>query len=196
MITIKVKNFLCKKLGYNNLKPCLEKLDFLEKNGIEAFLKSNFKYDFVLPGGLFLKKVIELCGDDEDMKIFEKTREKLSRKSGHLFVNTNFKRKNEPIFVLAFMEGKRNISIDRKKFDTKEDEFEYVKEYVKNHYKKNNGKLDLWGKIQNYIYKSDWFDKYLVIDKDGNVISQMDEFNLSRAKVMIKNKEINLKEEQ
>jgi len=35
-----------------------------------------------------------------------------------------------------------------------------------------------------------------VIDKDGNVINQMDEFNLSRAKVMIKNKEINLKGEQ
>jgi len=193
MIRIKDKNSLCKKLGYNNLKPCLEKLKFLEENGVEGFIRSNFKYDFVLPSELFLKKVIELCGDDEDMNVLEKTREKLNRKSGRLFVNTDFKRGLQPLFVLAFMEGLRNISINRKNFENKEEELEYVKKYVKNHFKKNNGKLDLWGKIQNYIYKSDWFDKYLVIDKDGNVINQMDEFNPSKAKIFINGKEISIK---
>jgi len=185
MIVIKNKYALYKKLGYNNLKQCLEKLKFLEKNGIEAFLKTNFKYDFVLPNELFLKKVIELCGDDEDMKIFEKTREKLSRKSGHLFVNTNFKRSSLPIFVLAFMQGLRNILIDRTNFKNKKEELAYIRNYVKKHYKENSGKLKLWGNIQNYIYKSDSFDKYLVIDKDGNVINQMDEFNLSIAKIQV-----------
>ncbi|AZV46110.1 hypothetical protein C3L23_02130 [Nautilia sp. PV-1] len=193
MISFKDKNSLCKKLGYNNLKPCLEKLKFLEKNGIEAFLKTNFKYDFVLGSELFLKKVIELYGNDEDMKIFEKTREKLSRKSGHLFVNTNFKRVSQPIFVLAFMEGLRNILIDRASFENKEEELAYIRKYVKKHYKENNGKLELWGNIQNYIYKSEWFDKYLVIDKDGNVINQMDEFNPSKAFLKINGKNIEIK---
>ncbi|GAB6073612.1 hypothetical protein [Nautilia lithotrophica] len=196
MISFKDKKSLCKKLGYNKLKPCLEKLEFLEKNGIEAFLKTNFKYDFVLGSELFLKKVIELCGDDKDMKIFEKIREKLSRKSGHLFVNTNFKRISQPIFVLAFMEGLRNISIDRTSFENKEEELAYIRNYVKKHYKENNGKLKLWGNIQNYIYKSDRFNKYLVIDKDGNVINQMDEFNPSKAIMFINGKEIKIKEEK
>ena len=37
-----------------------------------------------------LKKVNALCGNEKDMQIFEK-KEKLSRKSGHLFVNTKKK---------------------------------------------------------------------------------------------------------
>lgn len=153
MTSVKDKKALCKKLGYNNLKPCMEKLEYLEKNGIESFLKANFKYDFVWSSELFLKKVIELCGDEEDMKIFEKIREKLSREPGHLLVNTNFRRNNEPVFVLAMCEGLRNIRIDRKEFESKDEELEYVKNFVKNHYQENNGELKIWKTIQNYIYK-------------------------------------------
>jgi len=108
-------------------------------------------------------------------------------------VNTNFKRSSQPIFVLAFMEGLRNILIDRTSFENKKEELAYIRNYVKKHYKENSGKLELWGKIQNYIYKSDWFDKYLVIDKDGNVINQMDEFNPSRAFLKINGKNIEIK---
>ena len=171
------KKEVCRKLGYHNLSPCLEKIEYLEKYGIEEYLKKNFKYDFVLGSELFLKKLIEIYGDEEDMKTFEKVREKLSRKPGYLFVNTNFKRVNQPIFVLAFMEGLRNLSIDRKEFENKEEELEYVKNLVKNHYKEHNGELKLWGKIQNYIYKSEWFEKFLVIDKNGNIIKEIEEFN-------------------
>ncbi|GAB6044509.1 hypothetical protein JCM11957_01070 [Caminibacter profundus] len=118
----------------------MEKLEYLEKNGIESFLKTNFKYDFILGVELFLKKVIELCGNDEDMKIFEKVIEKLSRKPGYLFVNTNFKRSQEPIFVLVVMESRRNLRIDRKEFENKKEELEYVKNYVRNHYEKKQRK--------------------------------------------------------
>jgi hypothetical protein len=185
MIEIKDKQNLCKKLGYNNFKPCLEKLNYLEKHGIEEFLKANFGYDFVLPSELFLKKVIELYGDEEDKKLFEKIREKLSRKPGHLFVNTNFKRRSEPIFALAAFEGLRNIYIDRKEFENKEEELEFVKNFIKNHYKENNGNLKIWRDIKNYIYKSDSFDKYLVIDKNGNIVDELDKFNPSIATLSV-----------
>jgi len=167
---IENKNALCKKLGYNNLALCLEKLYFLEKNGIEEFLKFKFKYDFVLPSELFLKRVIELYGSSEDMKNFEEVREKLSRKPGRLFINTNFKRKSEPIFVLAFMEGKRNILIERKEFKDKNEELKFVKSFIKRHYEENKGVLPLWGEIQNYVYESESFDKKLVFDVEGDII--------------------------
>jgi len=179
------KREFCRKLGYYNLAPCLEKLEYLEKYGIEKYLKKNFKYDFVLGSELFLKKVIEMYGCEEDIKIFEKVREKLSRKPGYLFVNTNFKRTTQQIFVLAFMEGLRNLSIDRKEFENKEEELEYVKKFVKNHYKEHSGELKLWGKIQNYIYKSEWFDKFLVIDKNENIIKEIEEFNPSIATIYV-----------
>jgi len=46
MINFKNKNSLCKELGYNNLKPCLEKLKFLEKNKIKEFFEKTFKKVF------------------------------------------------------------------------------------------------------------------------------------------------------
>lgn len=186
MIVIKDKKALCKKLGYHNLKPCIKKLEFLEENGIEEFLKANFGYDFVFSSELFLKKIIELYGNEVDKKLFEETREKLSRKPGYLFVNTNFRRNNEPIFVLAMCEGIRNIGINRKEFENKNEELEFVKNFVKNHYKENNGKLKIWKDIQNYIYKSDSFDKDLVIDKDGNIVNKIDEFRPNIATLTIK----------
>ena len=70
MIQIKNKNELCKKLGYNDLYPCLEKIKYLENYGIEEYLNKNFKYDYVLGGEIFLKKLIELCGEKEDMEKF------------------------------------------------------------------------------------------------------------------------------
>jgi len=184
------KKEICKKLGYHNPKKCLEKLEYLEKNGIENFLKHNFKYDFILSSELFLKKVLEMYGDEEDMKLFKKTKEKLSRSSGNLFINTDFKRISEPIFVLAMMEGVRNISIDKREFENIEEELEYIKNFVKNHYQKNNGTLKIWRNIVSYIYTSDSFDKKIVFDTEGNIIDEVDNFIHSKATIKIKNKEI------
>jgi len=63
----------------------------------------------------------------------------------YIFVNTNFKRKNEPIFALAFMESGRRISIPKEQFAFKSDDeiFELVSKIVKKHYKENEGKLQL-----------------------------------------------------
>ncbi len=174
MIKIKDRISLCKKLGYIDVRPCLKKIEYLEQNGIEEFLRYQFSYDFHLGSEVFLKKVLELCGDEKNLKLFEKIREKLSKKPGRLFVNTNFQKKSQPIFSLVAMEGVRNILIDRRSFENKDQELEYIKFYVKRHYLENKGKLKLWGKIENYIYKSDWFDNYIVLDKDGNILKKGD----------------------
>ncbi len=100
-----------------------------------------------------------------------------------MFVETNFKRANQPIFALAIMEGKRNFKIDRYKFKNKDEELEFVKDFVKKHYKENNGKIELWGKIKHYVYKSDWFNKYLIIDIDGNIITEVYDYRFYKASI-------------
>jgi hypothetical protein len=185
MIKIKDKTQLCKKLGYNDIAPCIEKINYLEKHGIEEYLKRNFKYDFVLGAEMFLKELIKLYGENEDKEKFEKIREKLSRKPGLLYVNTNFKRNSEPIFVLAAMSSLRNITIDRKNFENKDEELKFISNFIRNHYKNNNGKLKMWGKISNYIYKSEWFDKYLVFDIKGNIIEEIENFTPSNAAIKV-----------
>ena len=187
-MNIKNKENFCKKLGYKNLSPCIEKINFLEKYGIEKYLKQNFKYDFVLGSEMLLKKIIESFGSEKDKKDYKTIKDKLNRKSGHLFVNTHFKRLSQPIFMLAFMESLRKILIYRKEFNSFKEELEYIKSFVKKHYQKNNGQLDFWGKIKNYHYKSDWLD--IVLDKEGNIINQNS--SIQKAKIMKKNKEIKL----
>ena len=90
----------------------------------------------------------------------------------YIFVNTNFKRKGEPIFVLAFLEAKRRISITDELASTNQEELfqnigAYVKNhYVKNHYVQNNGDLGTWGKIINYQVHLQ--DKVYLFDIKGN----------------------------
>ncbi|MBD3795965.1 MAG: hypothetical protein IE881_08580 [Epsilonproteobacteria bacterium] len=86
----------------------------------------------------------------------------------YIFVNTNFKRKGEPIFVLAFLEAKRRISItDELAASTNQEElFQIIGAYVKNHYEQNNGDLGTWGKIVNYQVHLQ--DKVYLFDIKGN----------------------------
>lgn len=185
MIKINNKEQFCKSIGYNNTKPCIKKLEFLEKHGIEKYLQTKYKYDFVLGSEILLKKVIEAFGNKEDRKLFEYIRDRLSRDVGYLFIETNFKRASQPIFVLAIMEGSRNFKIDRYKFKNKEEELKFIKDFVKKHYKENSGKIELWGKIKHYVYKSDWFDNYLIIDIYGNIINEVDDYRFYKASISI-----------
>ena len=185
MIKINNKTQICKKLGYNNITPCIEKINYLEKYGIEEYLKINFKYDFILGAEMFLKELIKLCGEKEDINTFEKIRNKLSKKPGLLYVNTNFKRNSQPIFALAAMSSLRNVTIDRKNFENKDEELKYVSNFIKNHYKENNGKLKMWGKIINYVYKSDAFKKYLIFDTEGNITQKTNDFTPANATIKV-----------
>jgi len=180
MIRVHDRMELCKKLGYHNMGTCLKKIDHLEQNGIENFLCKEFEYDFVLGKEFFLKKVIELYGSEKDMEIFKNWTEKVHKKPGHLFVNTGLIKTSQPVFALAALEKMKNIPIHRRVFKDKNEEIEYVRFYVKRHYREND-LLKPWGKIINYIYKSDCFEKYLILDKNGNIVGKMENFDIQKA---------------
>ena len=89
----------------------------------------------------------------------------------YIFVNTNFKRKSEPVFALAFLEHRRRLSLpkDDLVFKTDKEIFKIIGNIVKNHFIKTNGKIDLWGKITNYNYHHKDGKSY-VFDTDGNMV--------------------------
>lgn len=102
------------------------------------------------------------------------TNNHIKSQGSYIFVNTNFRRNNEPIFLLASLESKRRISIlnlDELIIRNKEEIFEYLGNIIKNHYKKNRGKLDIWGKIVNYqVHLKE--DLYL-FDTNGSYLENM-----------------------
>jgi len=107
----------------------------------------------------------------------------------YIFIDTNFKRQNQPLFTLALLEGQRHITLS--KYDVLKnatDELDRVKHIVRDHYKKSGGQLPFWGKIHRYIYVYGANQK-LVIIPDGRAISPTD-CQLQKATLTIKGKDI------
>jgi len=118
----------------------------------------------------------------EEELALQKEQKKL--RSVYIYVNTNFKRTSEPIFVLAAMEYIRRLKVkDMLLFQTDDEMFETISTVVKNHYNENDGKLNLWGDIVSYNYHH-YDGKQYVFDKDGNIIN--DVVSESKATVSIK----------
>jgi len=107
----------------------------------------------------------------------------------YIFIDTNFKRQNQPVFMLAILEGQRHISLS--KYDVEREqlaELKRVKHIVLDHYKDNGGKLSFWGEIQRYIYVYG-DDQKLALYPDGRVVSA-DDSQLQMATLTIGGKDI------
>jgi len=105
---------------------------------------------------------------EEELKI---KKELLKFKDSYIFINTNFRRKSQPIFALAFCEGQRNIALDKNNLIFKSDKevFQIISDTIKNHYISTNGKIGIWGNVVNYAYHHN-DGKVYVFDKYGNQI--------------------------
>lgn len=80
----------------------------------------------------------------------------VARRHAHspsMFVDTGFKRKNEPVFVLAAMESKRWISFERSFRDLSAiRQICVAGERARAHFEIHAGILPLWGVIQRYVF--------------------------------------------
>ncbi len=171
---------LLRSLGYRDLRKGEESLsDFLSAGSLKNWL-AHGHYDFVHSSGSFVKKLASLAGVDPiaiDRIIKEeaKRREILSRlQTPYIFVDTRFRRKNEPIFALAFMEGKRRIALDKEAvYDRSlEETLQEVSQIIREHYRNTGGKLNLWGKIHEYRYHH-LDGRTFRFDTEGHLIEEL-----------------------
>ena len=124
----------------------------------------------------FLKRLCEvLCLDTETAwreikKISDGLFEIRTRYQPWIWVDTGFKRVNEPIFALAAMEQFRRIPIPELAGLPLDEQIEKVKKWIVRHYQENGGALMIWGKIQKY-----WFhygeDQVIAFSPDGTVLA-------------------------
>jgi hypothetical protein len=90
-------------------------------------------------------------------------------KNCYLFINTNFKRKSEPIMALIFMQSKIYIApknIGNLYFKTDDEILTIVSNYVKDDYFTCNGNIVIFGKIDSY-YWHNTDGKVYRFDKNG-----------------------------
>ena len=188
-------NQLVKPLGYNSPAKAIKRLKALiSAANVENWLRQG-GYDFVHSNQSFLMKLCEVLDLDENLylPVIDNIRENLKKLSSmpqpYIFVNTNFKRSSEPIFALAFMEGQRRIYIDKLDVLNSLDEgISIAIQLVREHYKKSNGTLKMWGKIDNYVYHVN--NKKYVLTHRGEVLDAPPEIPESRTSLFIGNREI------
>ncbi len=184
---------LLKGMGYASTKNGLKTLEkFLGCNDICNWLRTG-SYDFHYTSKEFLEKLSTKLSIDPSLYIAainrcQKIDNELKKISGcHVYVNTNFHRANEPIFVLATMEGRRRLVPDKQElmFKTDAQIFDFISNLVKKHYSRTRGNLLIWGKIDNYVYHH--FDgKQYVFDNNGSLLDSSVCINESRATLSIK----------
>ena len=72
----------------------------------------------------------------------------------YLFINTNFKRTTQPIFILACSESQRRIKLDISEFLFKTDDeiLQIVALFVRDDFYTSDAKIGIWGNIVSYTW--------------------------------------------
>ena len=181
------KEKIVKQLGYSSIQKGLKTLDsFLESEDLYTWIHSGY-YDFKYTAKQFLVKIcsiLDLSIDEVKKEIALQTSKHKDLKilnSSYIFVNTNFKRTSEPVFALVFLESSRRLKVETAQLES-------ISLIVKEHYIKNNGQLNIWGKIQSYIFHHD--NNTYTFDVNGKLIENNQEVLESKAILTLKGKEI------
>jgi len=190
---------LLKEMGYHNLAKAKERLhSLLEAADLEAWLESG-AYDFLYSSRGFLRRLFEILELpsqplEEEFRRIDAKKEALAKmQAPYIFADTNFRRRNEPIFVLAFLECKRRIPLDKR--DVAEmplpQVLSKVSQIVRRHYEQSGGKLTVWGPIHRYVYHHTDGSTF-VFDHEGNLLTDSEPVEESRAELTLKGKPIDI----
>ena len=177
-IKLQNKTLLTKELGYSNsTKFGITLNKFLQFSTLYEWFQCGH-YDLVNNAKDFFIKLSKALKIDENtinnkiknITLYKHEVEKF--KDSYIFVNTNFKRKNEPIFALALCENQRRISLYKNEnllFKSIDGILEILSIEIKKHYLENSDKLGIWGKIVSYQVHI--FDTIYTFDTNGNLRS-------------------------
>lgn len=147
---------LAKKLGYYNLDKFKKAvLKIIQAKSLDVFLQNGY-YDYVYTSENLVLKLAKIYGFDilDELNQAKKLNDEVKKyKNSYIYIDTNFKRNTEPIFMLAMMQGVRYLYFDKKElvFKSLDKQLQFISKIVKNHYKKIK-KLPLFGEITGYKF--------------------------------------------
>jgi len=140
-------------------------------------------YDGLFSSTAFIQRLLECMGIDDEVsqKDIDEIRDAIhDDQYGYqpwMFVEAGFKRKSEPIHVLAFVEGRRRVPIrkDIKRLP-RDRQLARLSEEIRLHQKfleETDGKIFMWGEPKRYICHIEEND-IVEMTTDGEVISEID----------------------
>ena len=159
------------KLAHSNLKDIAQLMDYSKKASINAIsriesvlsdLELNLykgAFDFKYSNQQFLNRLCEVLEIDisdfkSEIEGIQSTYNLMTdRFKSYVFIETGFKRKSEPVFILTMLEPRRYIQLTPEiQLQPIHKQITDVQSLVKQHYIDFNGTLELWGDIQRYIF--------------------------------------------
>lgn len=108
---------LVKKLGYYNLDKLNQALlKITQAKSLDEFLQNGY-YDYVYTSENLVLKLAKIYGFDilDELNQAKKLNDEVKKyKNSYIYIDTNFKRTTQPIFMLAMMQGARYLYFDKK----------------------------------------------------------------------------------
>ena len=148
---------------------------FLQCSNLYAWLhKGHFDFTYTSEGFFIaLCRVFQVAQTEIDDAFLEakKLKNEIEKfKDAYIFVDTNFRRNNEPLFALAFCEKMRCIRLHEDKellFKTNEEIVSIIGQRVKKHFQLHKNGLGVWGKI--VAYNLHFMGDIYVFDTEGQI---------------------------
>ena len=109
-----------------------------------------------------------------------------------IFIETNFHRNSEPIWLLALAEKWRRVPVSTELSNRPlEEQIQVLGTIIEQHHKQSEGILELWGKIQCYKYFYEE-DRCIIFDPEGQVIKNSEEscYPSSAATLSVKGRDL------
>lgn len=169
LTNLDVRLNLVKKLGYYSLDKFNQALlKITQAKSLDEFLQNGY-YDYIYTSENLVLKLAKIYGLDilDELNQAKKLNDEVKKyKNSYIYIDTNFKRTTQPIFMLAMMQGVRYVYFNKKElvFKSLDKQLQFILKVVKNHYK-NTKKLPLFGEITGY--KFNHLGKSYSFDVDG-----------------------------
>lgn len=180
---------IARQLGYQNAATCEAKINNILSSphlGLE-----DSEYDFRYSTAEFIVKLAQVLDIPALLvdKVIEEIQAELLKQTqkfrSYIYVETFFRRRGQPIFALAFMEGSRHISITKEiRCLNLDRQLGEVQSLIRNHYRSTKGELPMWGTIARYVF---YYQEDLVIEFSpaGKMINASKEYQATRATLSI-----------
>lgn len=184
---IEVKE-LSRRLGYQTTGKVMVRVDTIINSRYLGLDKASFDLRYSTPE--LIRKIAEVFSIPALLcdKVIEEIEAELLSKAqkfkSYIFIETDFKRKDESVFMLSALQSRRFLDVkEETRCLSLNDQVDVVCEQIKEHYQQQQS-LYLWGEIQKYVF---YYDESLVLQFSpiGDLIEASEDYSYSKAGLTI-----------
>lgn len=127
---------LAKKLGYYSLDKFNQAvLKITQAKNLDEFLQNGY-YDYIYTSENLVLKLAKIYGLDilDELNSAKKLNDEVKKyKNSYIYIDTNFKRTTQPIFMLAMMQGVRYVYFNKKElaFKSLDRQLQFISKVIK-----------------------------------------------------------------